>query len=90
MATTKKKKLDQSHIFHYNDLHHFIGTIIKLIRLNEEASKSVTKQSTGLREVYEPGNWEGAASGAAGHDRHVTFTTSHQNALCVLAKVISA
>lgn len=44
-ANTQKQ--DQSHIFHYNDLHHIIGTIIRLIRLNEEARKSVTKQSWG-------------------------------------------
>ena len=80
------KKQDQSHIFHYNDPHHFRGTIIGLIRLNEEASKSVTKQSRGLRGVYKPGDWEGAAS-TAGHDRHVTFTTSHQNLFVSLPKL---
>lgn len=46
------------HISQYKNLHLFIGSIIKLIRLNEEASKSVTKQSRGHGGFTSPETWK--------------------------------
>lgn len=39
------------------------------------------------RGVYKPGDGEVAASGVAGRDRRVTFTTPHQNLFVSLPKL---